>query len=253
MKKRRSMLTIAILAGLVAATSTPAALIAHYDFSDGDLFDNEVGSSYKLAQKTRGTGKAQVTLNAENGSAVFPGGRSITKAIAWLETKGPGNVNSFTVSFWFRTTKVDQDEPFMGLFSSNTDFKTGDWQLHSDGSKGGDACDNGQLCFISGKSKKSNMDAPLHQPNVWYHVVIRKDAANALKPTKIYLTAVGQPLGKPICHSMERKLRLAKFMLGANRVKDMSYAMEVANVKIFDDAKVSIADLLKEGPGGGGK
>jgi len=248
--KRRNALPLAILAGGIAVAPLPAALIAHYDFSDGDLYDNEVGSSYKLVQKTAGKGVAKVTLNSANGSAVIPGGRTTLGAIAWLETKGPGKMNRFTVSFWFRTAKVDQDQPFMGLFSSDTETKDGDWELYSDGSSGGDKGDNGQLGWRCGRGK-NKMDVPPHKPNVWYHVVIRKNASDAFKPTQIYLTEQGQQSVRQIYVCMDRSSCLDKFIIGANRTKNQSYAMEVANIKIYDDVKVSLDDLLKEGPGGG--
>ncbi|MDG1301792.1 MAG: hypothetical protein P8R37_09425, partial [Opitutae bacterium] len=59
-----------------------ADLIAHYDFSDGDLLDNEIsGADYHLeAMRSTERSKSRVGLNSLDGTAVFGGG---TQLNAW--------------------------------------------------------------------------------------------------------------------------------------------------------------------------
>lgn len=83
------------------------ALIAHYDLSDGDLLDNEVGWTNCHLEAMRSTegSVSRVGHNTLDGAAAFGGG---TQWNAWLEAEGPGALEDFTVSFWFRTDQVNQ-------------------------------------------------------------------------------------------------------------------------------------------------
>ena len=73
------------------ATAAQAALIAHYDFSDGELLDNEVGADYTLRpMKNEEPSLGTVRLNSVEGTAVFPGGRRLAP---WLEADGPGKAD----------------------------------------------------------------------------------------------------------------------------------------------------------------
>ena len=83
------------------------ALIAHYDLSDGDLLDNEVGWSNCHLEAMRSTERimSRLRYNTLDGTAAFGGG---TQWNAWLEADGPGALEDFTVSFWFRTDQVNQ-------------------------------------------------------------------------------------------------------------------------------------------------
>ena len=118
-------LILLIPACLIFTGQAHGVLIAHYDFSDGDLLDNEVGATYTLTEQTSGTGTASVFIGAE-GTAVFPGGNTGDgDTIAWLETPGPGALDDFTVSFWFRTDTVDQEELWTSILSSGTSCSIG--------------------------------------------------------------------------------------------------------------------------------
>lgn len=98
------------------------ALIAHYDFTDGNLLDDEQGT-YGLAEVATGT--ASVSLNAD-GSAAFPGTGGANKA--HLQVTGPGGVPNFTVSFWMKTDNWGQGT-FQGLFSNFSSGVANSWQI----------------------------------------------------------------------------------------------------------------------------
>ena len=148
----------------IAAAPLQAKLIAHYDFSDGDLLDNEVGAEFTLQQmKLADASPMKVQLNRLEGTAVFPGGG---RQAPWLETDGPGALENFTVSFWFRTDQPCQWADFAGLFSSDTDAGEGNWMVFSGRRLGG------ALNLLW----KRPADAPAepHEPGVWQHVVVRQ-------------------------------------------------------------------------------
>ncbi|MEM7395535.1 MAG: hypothetical protein AAF492_24655, partial [Verrucomicrobiota bacterium] len=108
-----------------------AALIAHYDFSDGDLLDNEVGPGPGLIN----AGPAPVMSG--DGAAVFASEPNLnaTGDNYLLSDNGADlNLTTFTVSFWFKTATVDQDGPFCGIFSSRSAADGASWQFFSAGS-----------------------------------------------------------------------------------------------------------------------
>jgi len=108
---------IAAAVSLLCAGTTEAALIAHYDFSDGELLDNEVGAEYTLRpMNNEGLSFSQVRLNSMEDTAIFPGGSS---QAPWVEVSEAGSLNEFTVSFWFRTDSVSQGDMY-SLFCSNS-------------------------------------------------------------------------------------------------------------------------------------
>ncbi|QHI67993.1 sensor histidine kinase [Tichowtungia aerotolerans] len=224
-----------------------AGLIAHYDFSDGDLLDNEVGREYELRQmKSDPHCLALVTLNTLEGTAVFDGGSNLN---GWLETDGPGELEAFTVSFWFRTGQVSQGSLYNGLFASNRDvhfsknFPPGklDWGLYSNRENGGAL----HLQVFQDKGLESDF---VFQPDVWQHVLIRKRGCGASAHTELFLSPVDGVPGKPLLSGDDFDLSLEKIILGVNRNAHFGYRMEVANVKVFDDASVSVEDLFDEGP-----
>lgn len=55
---------------LGSSMTAPAVLLAHYDFTDGDLTDNEVGASETLTLVTNGATGLSIT---PMGAAMFPG------------------------------------------------------------------------------------------------------------------------------------------------------------------------------------
>ncbi len=237
--------TVVVLFGVHAAEGR---LIAHYDFSDGDLLDNEVGAEYRLRQmKSDPRSLARVTLNTLERTAVFAGG---TELNGWLETEGPGALEAFTVSFWFRTDRVNQGYRYSSLFASNRDRLWNrnnppgrlDWGLYSNRDRNG-ALD---LQVFYNKSQSSPRGI---RPDVWQHVVIRKRGRGELSHADVFLNEAGGMFTGPLISADDFDMSLEKFVLGVNRNGTYGYRMEMANVKIFDDAAVSPEQLFAEGPG----
>ena len=211
-----------------------AAFIAHYDFTDGDLTDNEVGGSYTLNKVVNGADSLFIT---PQGAASFPGLDGGEKD--YLETTGPGGAGSFTVSFWFKTDQVSQGN-FQGLFSNNTVNSPNNFSWQVD-------VQSGTLRLVSattGFTPITNAEGgePQIQADVWQHVVVRKinDNGELFFGTEGSLTSVGSTALNPG--------GLQFFRLGVNRNTDSLYRMEMANVKIYTDAQISLDALNSEGP-----
>ena len=230
---------------LVASGSHPAraGLIAHYDFADGDLLDNEVGGNYALAEAQAGGTTAHVTLETIDtvGTARFSGGSSASVPIAWLQTVAGITPADFTVSFWFRTEMPISAENFTGLFASESSGpqEAGDWQIDS---RGGNS---GEFGFLAGQNSPSLVSSFIPRADAWYHVAVRKDN-DAAKPLQVYITEPGGTIGAPVMEDAINTMDFDKFCLGINRGGSRSYTMNMANVKIFDDSEVSLDDLLGE-------
>ena len=214
-----------------------AALLAHYDFTDGDLLDNEVNASYTLNKVVNGADTLTIT---PEGAASFPGLDGTEKD--YLETAGPGGKPNFTVSFWFRTDTVPQGG-FQGLFSNNSggSLVANSWQVD---------VNSGTLRLVGvdlagGGITNGEAGEPAIQANVWHHVVVRKTtsgttSAELFLGTESGLVSVGTNPNNPG--------GLQNFRLGVNRNTDSLYRFEMANVKIYDDVTVSLTDLNNEGP-----
>ncbi|NQY32899.1 MAG: hypothetical protein HRT56_06980 [Coraliomargarita sp.] len=221
-----------------------AGLVAHYDFADGDLLDNEVGQAHTL-QPMRGLqpSLSQVQLNALEGTAVFPGGETLAP---WLEAQGLAEVGAFTVSFWFRTDRLDQEHKIVGLFSTAQSTKAdvrGTWMVYSDHRLGGG------LDLFERRSGQSETGT-IHAPGVWQHVVVRQFSGSASQAPRLEMTVTpldGEP-GDPLVVVKDFPGRLDQFVLGINPQRNFAYQMEMANVKIFDDTGVSLSSLFGEGP-----
>ena len=246
----RPLWSWAVAASVAFSAVAHAGLIAHYDFSDGDLLDNEVGSEYTLTEQRKNGGA--VSTNAVDGTVVFTGGRSdggVNDPIAWLETVGPGVADDFTVSFWFRTDTVDQEHAYLGLFSSSSSgVAAGNWQIHSDGAATPAVPEDGSLCArFDGNTVAFDSGAPLHAADTWYHVAVRKDN-DATEPISFHLTSITNgAIGAPVFQSSSNNVTLGELVLGVNRGANQSYGMEVANVRIFDDSDIPLDMLYDEG------
>lgn len=228
-----------LVAGLAAsaAWSARAGLIAHYDFTDGLLTDNEVGASYTLNEVREGT--PQIVVDPA-GFAVFPGVDTVGSR-TYLETPAFGTlgVGQFTVSFWWRTPDLVQGD-FQGIFSNDDGGSTipFSWQIDDNG-------DNLRVVSQSGVSisyPESNLSA-----NTWYHTVLRK--GGSLATTEFYVTPEGAGSVTLAGSQNTNPGGLNTFRLGINRADDSLFAMDLANVKIYNDASVNLNDLLAEGPG----
>ena len=226
-----------------------ADLIAHYDFGDGDLLDNEVGgANYHLkAMRSTERSMSEVGLNTLDGTAVFGGG---TQLNAWLESEGPGALEDFTVSFWFRTDQVNQGHRYSSLFASNRNPVWSqvtnpagklDWGLYSNRDEAG------ALEIQVFESMGLHSDH-VFEPNEWQHVVVRKQGRGESARTELYLHALGEAFSGPLAVRDAYDLGLEKIILGVNRSGVYGYRMEMAKVKIFDDVAVDPAELFSEGP-----
>ena len=226
-----------------------ADLIAHYDFSDGDLLDNEVdGADFHLeAMRSTERSMSQVGLNTLDGTAVFGGG---TQLNAWLETEGPGALEDFTVSFWFRTDQVNQGHRYSSLFASNRNPVWSqstnpagklDWGLYSNRDEAGAL----EIQVFESMGLHSNH---VFEPNEWQHVVIRKQGRGESARTELYLHSLGEAFSGPLAVRNAYDMGLEKIILGVNRSGAYGYRMEMAKVKIFDDVAVDPAELFSEGP-----
>lgn len=221
-----------LLAGALIPGFTSAALIAHYDFTDGNLLDDEQGN-YDLTEVVTGAASVGIT---PDGAASFPGTDGVNEA--HLETAGPGGVGAFTVSFWLRTDDWTQGG-FQGLFS-NLDANVGgnfSWQIDSNG---------GTLRVVSATSGFTplQVDATAYATDAWHHIVFRKTSSGA----EFYVTALGLSSPVLVGSNTTNPGGLQNFRLGTNRNTDSLFRMDMANVQIYNDSTVSLGDLYAEGP-----
>ncbi|MGB0775451.1 MAG: LamG-like jellyroll fold domain-containing protein, partial [Akkermansiaceae bacterium] len=209
-----------------------AALIAHYDFADGNLLDDEQGT-YTLTEVTNGT--ANVSLDS-GGYATFPGNDTTNEA--HLQVTGPGGAGTFTVSLWVRTDDWTQGS-FQGIFSNNSGGSGASfsWQLDSSGG-------NIRVRSSSGVSSIDYATSNLSS-DTWYNFIVRKTGAG----TELWITEQGAGTAVKVAEDVDTAPGgLQNFRLGANRGDDSFFRMDMANVKIYDDASVSLNTLLAEGP-----
>ncbi|SHK04827.1 PEP-CTERM protein-sorting domain-containing protein [Rubritalea squalenifaciens DSM 18772] len=217
-----------IYPALLISTSQ-AALVAHYDFADGNLLDNEVDGNYTLSEFFDGSGA--VTTNPD-GSALFPGNDGTNEA--YLETLGPGGSPTFTVSLWIKTDDWTQGS-FQGIFSNNISSAASfSWQLDS---SGGDI-------RVAGTGASTSTSAAALNTDSWYHFVVRKTSTDL----ELYITEQGAGTANLASSVAGSPGGLQYFRLGANRNTDSLFRMDMANVKIYTDDDVSIDSLLAEGP-----
>ena len=211
--------------------SASAGLIAHYDFTDGNLTDNEVGATYTLTQVTTGTG---IPINAD-GSAAFGG----STATGYLETPafGTTGVPLFTVSFWWKTSTLAQGN-FQGLFTNDDGAASFSWQLDNSGA---------DMRFISQGNTALTYPESNLSVDTWYHTVIRKNTAGA-NYTQVFITEEGAVSPTLVMNQNANPGGLNEFRLGTNRNTDSLFAMDMANVKIYNDNTENLTDLLNEGP-----
>ncbi|NWK55420.1 PEP-CTERM sorting domain-containing protein [Verrucomicrobiaceae bacterium N1E253] len=223
---------------LASASYVSAGLVAHYDFTDGDLTDNEVGANYTLTHVQNGTGA--VSINAD-GSAAFPGNDSSSGNHAFLETAAYGTtgVANFTVSFWWKTNNLAQGN-YQGLFSSDDANASFSWQLDNSGSN---------MRFVSNGSPTLTYAESNLSTDTWYHTVIRKETGAGDNYTQVYITSEGGVTPVLVMNQNSNPGGLNEFRLGVNRNSDSLFAMDMANVKIYNDASVDLSSLLAEGPG----
>ncbi len=211
---------------LLVALSTHAKLIAHYDFNDGDLLDNELGPAFRLEQCIGVAGTmAGVLLNRTEGTAVFFGGAD---SIAYLQAKGLGQLDGFAASFWFRTDGMNEQLPSAGLFSSGTPEDLESRQIQNDEELLGILCLQPDL--TTGLCET-------YKPKIWHHVVVLGTQTS----TEVYITPETDTVGSPVFKTDRSLGNLNEIVLGADRSKTFSFRMEMANVKIHDSSDISVS------------
>ncbi|BDS08990.1 hypothetical protein NT6N_40300 [Oceaniferula spumae] len=221
------------IAVFLAPISASAALLAHYDFTDGDILDDEQGN-YALTEVAPGTGN--VGINPD-GSASFPGNGAANGA--HLEVVGPGGSANFTVSLWVRTDSWSQGG-FQGIFSNLNASTAGNFSWQID-------VNSGTLRVVSATANFEiiSTDATGFATDTWHHIVLRKTPAG----TELFATELGD-VGGPnsLGTNDDNPGGLQNFRLGTNRNTDSFFRMDMSNVKIYDDADTPIATLFAEGP-----
>jgi two-component sensor histidine kinase len=221
---------------LAAVAPLQAKLVAHYDFSDGELLDNEVGAEYTLRQANSSPlAMGRVTLNRVAETAVFVGG---VGQVCWLEADGPGALDAFTVSFWFRTDQLNQGHRFAGVFASDTAQSPESWQLHYDLFE----TDGLKLFGDFGLLPISGFPLAADQ---WVHVVVQKKEGGL----QVSQTLENGRVGNPVVVAEEAVVSLNKLVFGINRRGVNACRMEMAHIKIYDSADVSVQTLFDEGSG----
>jgi|GEM_PF-70545 len=225
---------IAVLAclGILLAVSVQGGLVAHYDFGDGVPLDNRVPGGKALAKK------GPVRLG--DGTAVFTAASK--PAGANYLVADSADLKTFTVSFWMKTAEVSQSGSYQGLFSSHTTGTETSWQFQSDATKGG------RLAIRSGKGagQVSTYVEGAHQADTWYNVVLSSADGSALTLT---VSAEGGSVGDFATLSHRKAVELAEVVLGANRAKNQTYGMQLANVQVYDSV-VATARLFAAGRAG---
>lgn len=235
--RRSSMMSkslMSVVSGMILVflmgSMANAALIAHYDFGDGDLLDDEIGS-YPLTQV--GTVTAN---NDEIGSARFDGS-GVSHLTA--ETMNYADGTSFTVSFWWRTETLSQDawDSLMSTIPSGTGES---WQIDDDGAAGlrlkGDSDDS----IVVAQSTLS--------AETWYHMALVSDISG--NNVSLYLTRRDQSAVELVGSVSDKLFYLTDLRIGANRGGDQTYDSDIAEVKVYNEAlgEVTLNALLAEPP-----
>ena len=209
-----------ILAGLLATAMVThhadAALIAHYDFSDGDLFDDETGNGYTLTQpESFGTG---ITFNGDGFSAHFDADNS--SASGGENQLFAGGFNGaagtdYTVSMWFKTT-VTEPTGNSSIFSSTG---ANDWQIE----------DTSNLKVLADATDLVSTVSSLAS-DTWYHVVMWTDGTDG----KFYLTQEGSSLSLEATQT--GTYSMDDFRIGVNRAQNITWEGDYASIAIYDTA-----------------
>ncbi|MDF7827025.1 hypothetical protein P4B35_23575, partial [Pontiellaceae bacterium B12227] len=185
---------------------------------------------------TNTAGAGGVSLNAGGGYASFTG-------VGYLEINRNSSLKTgtFTVSYWWRSSNLLGQGNFQGPSFSTEAGSTQDFQFTTIGSgvSGNlEVRDTAQL-IIS--------DTELYPDGIWYNTIIQSAGGGTfdiwISPEGGSLTQVGDDVA-----ASNGGLVLEDFIFGANRAKNTFGTLDLANVKIYDDATVGAASLFAEGP-----
>lgn len=230
------------IAGIILSTFcyVEADLVAHYDFSDGDLLDNEVGAELSLVD----AGELPVTLG--DGVAVFTSRAVVRGPQNYLLMDTDQDFKKFTVSFWFKTDVVDQDHVYGGIFASRNGADSTSFQFFS----AGESIENNNYTLsgatmirVDSMKRQYNTDTfNLHQANTWYHVGFVYDGRNLSTTISSSDGSFGDLVNGNL---LTQNLELDDFVFGTNRGLSQGYGFELANVKIYDSVE-SLEALYNE-------
>ncbi|MBT3191160.1 MAG: hypothetical protein HN341_01265, partial [Verrucomicrobia bacterium] len=220
-----------VLLVLLMGSMANAALIAHYDFSDGDLLDDEIGG-YSLTQ----TGTVTAN-NDEIGSAHFDGsGLNYLTAT----TMNYATDTSFTVSFWWRTDSLSQGEwnSLMSTYPSGA----GSWQIDDNGAAGFRLFGASDDSIVAAQS---NLSA-----ETWYHMALVSDISPSGTNVSLYLTRRDQSAVELVGSVSDKLFYLTDLRIGGNRNGDSTYDSDIAEVKVYSEAlgEAALNALLAEPP-----
>lgn len=227
--KTKVLFLLVLASATMASMTSDGALIAHYDFSDGNLFDDETGNGYTLSQSTvNGDG---ITLNGDGFSANIDNsaGSNYLFTNSFDEAAG----SAYTVSMWFRSSNMSQPAQ-TGMFSS---IGSNNWQLEI-------ATDSDIGVRQSVNPGELNSDF-LPANDTWTHYVFVTDGATS----KLYVTEDGNTLTLRDTDNVTN-FDLVDFRIGVNRAGNLTYDGDYASIAIYDTALTDdeLNILLQAGP-----
>lgn len=216
-----------IATALLAAPLSQAAMIAHYDFSDGNLLDNEVSASYNLTQGGSGFGTG-ITLNGDGSAHIDGGGNNNTNFLK-ASGIGAGTGSDFTISMWFKT---DTTNPT--THSSFASGGSGTWQVEH---------------YVS--ALRVNTDTPITtstslSADTWYQAVVWTDGTDS----KLFMSEEGGALTE-VGSASNNALTLNDLSIGINRGGNLTWQGDYANIQVYDEAldNATITTILDAGSG----
>ena len=229
MKTYSRFLIVAAL--LLTASFSHAALIAHYDFGDGDLLDDETGT-YDLTQSSpaKGTG---IAFNVDGFSAHFNSTGNGGSNFLTATDLGTGAGSAYTISMWFKADSATADG--LGNSSIMSTKGSNEWQLERTGEV--------QLVGGTGGTIGDLKNTQL-SVGVWSHAVLTTDGTDA----SLYLTAENGTL--TIVDTVTGVKGMDDFRIGVNRGGNLTWEGDYASIAVYNVA-LSTDDLnvlLAAGP-----
>lgn len=217
------ILTVSTVLALLIAITANADLIAHYDFSDGNLTDDESVNGHTLTE----IGAGSITTNADGFSAAFDG----VNYLASQTFNGAAGASN-TVSLWFRpdsATPTGQSS----VFSTTGDP---DWQLEY----------LGKVRLLGDNDLLGDGEDQQVTAGVWHHMVIVDKGTTAA----FYVSELGGLLNQSIGFQTFNNGMTDEFRIGVNRAGNLRWAGDYADVRIHDTAlnDTELGALLEGGP-----
>lgn len=191
--------------------------VAHYNFEDGNLTDDETGNYLLTSYDT--------TKTPNPGGISLQGSYAQFTGDGYLESSGlPSASSSFTVSYWWRCANL-AGEPTYGGAGFSTDSGGGaDWQLTSIGSN----LDFRDTAVIFTTAKSNYPD------DAWYHTVVQSQAGSP--NVSVWISTEGASLNKVAddVAGNNTDLVMDSFIFGCNRLKNGFGTYDLGEVRIWD-------------------